>query len=667
MDKQIVAPNLLRIIDSIEEGRFEIAAKWIEVPSVVSVLKNRKISTNKFKDNFGVQIIEYFIAVVREEQMAGDCPIMSKLVNYLLDKAINPKEVFNICMGFRKMLLTYIFEKNLNGENSIEIMNELADIFDANLSGVLDIFTDLYKRQQERIIKSQEKDIKYKQVSQIINFIYNKIIIVKDGKIVMANKAFLELTNSSSIKEFYKKHADHIKDENNHNKKNYCIGNIDDWLKDICENNNSFNVNAFNYKMEKVFTYNGRVTLLPDNDEEKYIISFNNVSTFIDQNSKLKKDLEVDKLTGMYNYIKFENILHEEVSKLENVYKRSALAVIDIDSLKSKEESITVSQYNKIVLKAAKVIQKNICSDSYAAHLHDTIFAILLPVEDQQDSYDWCNKLFVELNKIGERVNFALSCFDYSENVNHSLRHALSLVEKAKKLKDNAIVTDFDNVHESELLENQEKFISLLEKSKCVDMTTYYKELPILSSNEIVYSDNCCVKVRTSKKQLISIEPNKNIYFKLPNLDNIKAKIKDIDKENKTITLHNFKESKESPIIRKYFRIKAEENIQATIIYEDKAVTTTLIDLNSKTLSLLCTDLDFLEVGLEVKVYIELYLKDEIHKINSPGKIMKIVENEDNYKIIIECFYSMQDESVINNYISLRQLDIVKEIHDKSL
>lgn len=112
VDKEIIAPNLSHIINSIEDGKFEIASRWIEVPTVVSVLKNRKISKNKFKDNFGVQIIEYFISVVREEKMAGDCPIMSKLVNYLLDKAINPKEVFSICMGFRKMLISYILEKN---------------------------------------------------------------------------------------------------------------------------------------------------------------------------------------------------------------------------------------------------------------------------------------------------------------------------------------------------------------------------------------------------------------------------------------------------------------------------------------------------------------------------------------------------------------------------
>ncbi len=667
VDKQIVAPNLLQIIDSIEDGRFKIADGWIEVPSVVSILKNRKISLNKFKDNFGVQIIEYFIGVVREEKMAGNCPVMSKLVNYLLNKAINPKEVFNICMGFRKTLIAYIFKNNLNGENTVELMDEIADIFDTNLAGVLDIFTELYKQQQEHIIKSQEKNIKFKQVSQIINFIYNKIIIVKNGKIIMANKSFLELTNSSSIKEFYKKHADHIRDEKNFNKDYYCMGKIDEWLKKVCKNNNSFNVNTYNYKMDEVFTYNGRVTLMPDREDEKYIISFNNVSKFIEQSSKIKKSLEIDKLTGMYNYIKFESILYEEVSKIENVYTESALVIIDIESLKPKKDSINTTEYNNVILEVAKIIQKSVCSDSYAAHLYDTTFAILLPVDTQQNTYDFCNNLFLALNSFGEKVNLSLSCFDYSEDVNQSLRHALSLVEKAKKQKENSVVTDFDNVYESEPLENQEKYISLLKQSNCIDMTTFYKELPILSSNEIIGADNCSVKVRSSKKQLISTKPNKSIYFKLPNHKYTKAKIKKIDLENKTITLHNFKESKESPIIRTHFRIKAEENIQTTILYEDQAMTTTLIDLNSKTVSLYSEELNFIEMDLEVNVYTELSIKGEVYKINSPGKVIKIIEGDHSYRIIIECFYSVQDESIINNYISLRQIDIVKEIHDKSL
>ena len=110
-NSQILAPNLLITIDKLEINRKEIASLWVEIPIVKSVFKARKISAIKFRDGYGIPIIEYFIVVIRGEKEIGNCPIMSKLVNYLLTKKITPREVFDICIGFRRALMSFLLKQ----------------------------------------------------------------------------------------------------------------------------------------------------------------------------------------------------------------------------------------------------------------------------------------------------------------------------------------------------------------------------------------------------------------------------------------------------------------------------------------------------------------------------------------------------------------------------
>ncbi|MCW8838564.1 MAG: GGDEF domain-containing protein, partial [Thiovulaceae bacterium] len=67
---QILAPNLYKVIDSIESDRVKIADEWMRVEIVSDIFKKYKISIKKFKENFAIKILEYFISVVREEKEA---------------------------------------------------------------------------------------------------------------------------------------------------------------------------------------------------------------------------------------------------------------------------------------------------------------------------------------------------------------------------------------------------------------------------------------------------------------------------------------------------------------------------------------------------------------------------------------------------------------------
>lgn len=203
---QDLAPNLFLIIDYLDENRLKVATNWMKVTTVQAIFRDRKISAKKFRDLYATPIIEYFIAVVRGEKILGDCPIMGKFVRFMVSQDITPKEIFDICMGFRRSLIAFLFTNRVVLKASAPFMDEISVVFDANLSGVLDIFTDLYSANQKKVESAKSQKEKLKQTLKIINSINTKIVIVQDGRIVLANKPFLEMTGVVSLKDLYQKY-----------------------------------------------------------------------------------------------------------------------------------------------------------------------------------------------------------------------------------------------------------------------------------------------------------------------------------------------------------------------------------------------------------------------------------------------------------------------------
>jgi len=144
-------PDLLSISEIIEYNCVNIVTHWTQVQTVKAVFEAKKISAKKFIDNYGIAILEYFIAVIRKEKELGNCPVMSKLINYMLSKGITPREVFDIFMGLRKTLINFVLKQDIVLKNPSLFLEELSNMFDANLSGVLDVFTDRYELNQKKL------------------------------------------------------------------------------------------------------------------------------------------------------------------------------------------------------------------------------------------------------------------------------------------------------------------------------------------------------------------------------------------------------------------------------------------------------------------------------------------------------------------------------------
>jgi PAS domain S-box-containing protein len=178
-------------IDSIESHRDEILSNWVAFDEVSEVLSRHHIDPQYFIENFSSAILNYYIGVVRKEKALGDCPVMSKFLDYMKEKDVRAAELFLICTHFRKSMLDVLFD---TGEINRALFDEVSYVFDLNFSGVLEQYVGrVYSAQREAKVHKRRFE-EYNQAVDHSAMVYKLDI---DGRIVAANPKTLEISEYS--------------------------------------------------------------------------------------------------------------------------------------------------------------------------------------------------------------------------------------------------------------------------------------------------------------------------------------------------------------------------------------------------------------------------------------------------------------------------------------
>ena len=657
-----LTPNLFLISKIIEDNRISIGTDWIKVKTVKSVFDARKISTKKFRDGYGIPIIEYFIAVVREEKAIGNCPIMSKLVNYLLSKGITPREVFDICIGFRGTLIIFLLKQEVVLKNPIPFMQEVATVFDANLSGVLEIFTNLYADAQKKIESAKAQKEKLQQTLKIINFINTKIIIVQNGRIILANKPFLEMLGVEDIKELYLKFYngfDFLNKidlfESEYNK------SISSWIEKICKNDKPFQSEIYNEKIKKKFNYSGRITSMPgDEVTNQYIITLSNISEHVKDEETLKDNLTHDELTGFRNYPTFERLLGSMIESAKEEKSRIFLAVADIPGLREINELKGQKAGDMAISGVAEDMRFLVGDNIYFARLEGSRFGILLKYPTEQASYDWSVQLFNRMKDRENRKTLSITEVDLSESINKLFLRIYDLVEKSNNCDDNFVFSDFKDIIKYKELPEQREFTNKLSMVKSLEVCLFYMELPISSKVKILSTSDENIKITLSSKQIKIAKTDMPIYFKLEKIGNIKAYIKDIDEERRVAIVDRFRLDKHSPLNRETYRVKADENIKAYITDNSRDYDIKILDMNNEFVAVEIDRKRNFDINSFVFIDMLLPISDIPVSCSTNATVTRVNKVTDGYTMVLLCHFDGENKEVLTNYIAKHQMDIVR-------
>jgi len=186
MEKQLL--NLVKNKNVLIESKKSVLLSWTSYDSLQKLLRLHDIDKNMFLEEYGGGVFDYFMGVIVGKVKIGECPIMQKLLFYLKDKDIRADELFEICSHFKRAMVEYTFDKEINSK---ELFDELTYIFDRNFQSILKYYSDTIFE------KEQEIDRHVKLLNEYQKALDESAIISKtdqSGKITYVNDKYAKLS-----------------------------------------------------------------------------------------------------------------------------------------------------------------------------------------------------------------------------------------------------------------------------------------------------------------------------------------------------------------------------------------------------------------------------------------------------------------------------------------
>lgn len=135
-------------------------------------------------------------------------------------------------------------------------------------------------------------------------------------------------------------------------------------------------------------------------EESNYILSFKNISS----NKELEEDLTYlsfhDQMTGLYNYRYFKN----ELDRFNKSRKLPiSFIIIDIDQLKSINDSEGHIKGNQIIKKTADILQSSLREEDILARVGGDEFGVILPNTTEKTAEKISKRIYNEIDNYNQK------------------------------------------------------------------------------------------------------------------------------------------------------------------------------------------------------------------------------------------------------------------------
>jgi GGDEF domain-containing protein len=484
-----IAPHLREISAYLFDSREKIVDQWVGRESTAEMLEKLAIEKDHFIHTYAIPVVEYFIGVVEGTKSVGDCPIMQKFIAFLTDKGITARDIFILCMALRRSLIGHLFAGDrISTAEAPVILEEISDVFDGNLSGVLQTFTELTMEKERDLQQQIQINRQNREIQTILNLQNNLVCVVEKNSIVMANQTFLErvgVKDLDTLHSRYPREWGFIKSVN-YLQKLFRNKAYDAWFDMILSHPNHpvIKVSIQNQQTQRYNIYVLQMSRFPE-QPGKYILSMTDITSYEKQIRKLSEQAYTDAVTGAYNRLKFDITLPKILTK-----KEGALFLIEIDNFyllqKNYDEKLVEELLHKIAQSMLQILPK-------AVHLYrvDTgTFALLPTTAKIPDHEAFATGITSHISGLQTHISEAISCSigiltirdsDTKEILQTRFHELLELLRFSDQ---NSLHYD-DTLYEAqqqrkrEAQEIQKVLYDLSLEPHMIDAVTSYKEIPI--------------------------------------------------------------------------------------------------------------------------------------------------------------------------------------------
>ena len=169
--------NLSQISLFLRENINILLKKWADNYQLEEIFIRKNINVNFFKDEFWLNIINYFIAYIEGNWNIWDCPYLQKLISFFKDKNLSIEDINTMCNLFRFSVKDIINNKFWELVD-FDIYRKIDEIMLQNLNWVLTTFTIELSRLRENL---EEKNIQLLEAANIdyLTWVYNRKKFIK--------------------------------------------------------------------------------------------------------------------------------------------------------------------------------------------------------------------------------------------------------------------------------------------------------------------------------------------------------------------------------------------------------------------------------------------------------------------------------------------------------
>ena len=289
--------------------------------------------------------------------------VLNTLVSlWLLSIASTAAMVFSVCALF---LLSTLITARLYRHEMTQSQNSLSEAIIDGVAGFIILDSQL------RIIQVNQ------QFSRVSGYAFDQVEARSISDLCFMNNSGLISTIATSLKQNHRWKGD---------------------LSGVSRLGEHFTVNTVVEKLTE---------LLPNN--EKYVVTFTDISRRKILERRLRMLVETDSLTGCWNRRRFDKDLNHYSNLAERYgYTHSCLALIDLDHFKSINDNHGHDQGDAALKEVAELLRNNSRDTDIVARVGGEEFAILMPETNLADAFEAMYRLKEVITK-GTTLNLTVS------------------------------------------------------------------------------------------------------------------------------------------------------------------------------------------------------------------------------------------------------------------
>lgn len=434
----------------------EIYAKLISIQDKLYVLssvrdiseqkeaqKAIESSEKKYKD-----LVENAIVGIYRTDLLGEIlyvnPALIKMLHYdSVDEIIgeNVIKMYDSAQD-RENFIKLLREKGHVNNYEINARDKYDTSFPVMLSATLE--GDILSGMMINMSQIKKSQAEVEKLSKVIAQIDDSVMITdKDGTISYVNQAFCNHTGYEREDLIGK--TPRVFKSNHYNSSFYK--NL--WSSIL--RGEIFNETIINKKKNGELFYE-RKTITPLKDDFNNIVGFVSTGKDVTLETMMHKEMELlasmDKLTGIYNRHKFEELFTLEVERSRRFKTPLSLILIDIDHFKNVNDTYGHDVGDSILINLAKVVKNSIRNLDIFSRWGGEEFLILIPNTDLDQAHTLAQKLRVIVEKndfpiAGNiTISIGVSTLQVDDSFDTLFKRADNALYHAKKSGRNQVVLE---------------------------------------------------------------------------------------------------------------------------------------------------------------------------------------------------------------------------------